>query len=154
YPPLFWQSSAIGFIITLLVYFGRMRYPWLWINPVGFVLGGTSDAWFRAANVVAFVVVFLAVRVGGAEFYRKYLLRFAVGAFIGSYAAEFTARYIGRAGFLVLAKLLGIGQVAYVNLFSGPGLIVPVFFFGLPIAAIIVPRLMERKKQIEKTASQ
>jgi hypothetical protein len=151
-PPLFWQSSAIGFVLTLLTYWARSHYPWLWLNPIGFVLGGTSDTWFRAAMVTALVVKLIVVRIGGTEAYTKYLQRFAVGAFVSSYAAEFLARYVAGRGLYFWLRLAGTPPASpWINLFAGFGLIVPVLFFALPIAALIVPRIRER---VEKKKSE
>jgi len=146
-PPLFWQSSAIGLVITLLVYFARMRYPWLWINPIGFILGGTADTWFRAAAIVGFVIVFIVTKIGGAEAYKKYLVPFAVGAFVSSYAAELTARLVSGRGVYYWNKLLGIEVPQRFNFFGGVTLIIPILFFALPIAGIVVPYIWEKRKQ-------
>jgi len=142
--PLFWQSAGIGFVITVAIYFARLRFPWLWINPIGFLL--LPNSWWVFATLAAFVIKFIVIRIGGTDAYNKYLLPFAIGAFVGRYTGMYFIRWIARGGVSWYIWMSGGDAPLFTNLLGGWPLIPVILYFALPIAALIAPPLLERRQ--------
>lgn len=103
-PWAYW--AVLGFILSGVLIFLRMRFAWWPLDPVGLVF--VSSPWqlmFGGLYFAAFgawVVKFLVIRLGGAKFYEQYALPFNVGMsagwlmvimFIGQIVAPFKYFY-------------------------------------------------------------
>ncbi|RLE81408.1 MAG: hypothetical protein DRJ52_04250 [Thermoprotei archaeon] len=65
-----------GIIMVFAIIWLRLRFPWFFINPVGLLW---QHPWWLGATMLAFVIKYVVIKVGGAEAYEKYLIPFAVG---------------------------------------------------------------------------
>lgn len=72
-----------GTIITLVLLFLRLRFPWFFFNPVGIALGANAFVWLMGTAIIALIVKLLVIKIGGAAAYEKYLAPFAAGWAIG-----------------------------------------------------------------------
>ena len=73
---------------TLLLTLVRQGLPGFWFHPIGFILGSSHLLEFSWGSMaVAWLVKFVSLKVGGAEFYRRKLVPIAVGVFLGALAS-------------------------------------------------------------------
>ncbi len=81
-----WNTVQVGWffggiVLVLAMIFMRLRYPWFFLNPVGLLW---QHPWWLGATMLAFVIKFLVIRIGGAGAYEKYIVPLAVGWAFGS----------------------------------------------------------------------
>jgi len=65
-----------GIIMVFAIIWLRLRFPWFFLNPVGLLW---QHPWWLGATMLAFVIKYIVIKVGGAQAYEKYLIPFAVG---------------------------------------------------------------------------
>jgi len=80
-----WAMMIVGFIITLLVYFGRGRGISIfnWISPMGIVLCGIVGIGLWVPAIIALIVQTLAIRIGGRRLYQEKIVPIGVGLVMG-----------------------------------------------------------------------
>lgn len=84
-----WQPSTwsylyggVGAIILTII---RQLAPGFWFHPIGFILGSSHHAsaiWGSA--LLAWLIKWACLKLGGAQFYRQKLVPFAVGIFLAA----------------------------------------------------------------------
>jgi len=84
--PDYYLWFAGGMILIFVLEFLRTRFTWFFFNPMGVVFGvGGPALWFYGGNVlVAFVLKWLTLKVGGADAYKKVGVTSASGLLLGS----------------------------------------------------------------------
>jgi len=79
-----WPSIIGGFLTATVLYILRMRFAWFPLNPLGIYLGGVGP-WFPAGSacIIAYVLKYITLKVGGTRLYEDTGVPLAVGAFMG-----------------------------------------------------------------------
>jgi len=78
-------AAAIGFLVAVLLFIARARIggPFHYVSVAGLVSYQVTCALSWFPYLVAFIVQRIALRIGGAEFYNKKIIPFAVGLVLG-----------------------------------------------------------------------
>jgi len=76
-----WIWVAFGVVLTFVLNFLRLMYPWFWLSPVGFVCGAWIAGWGMELGsfVLAFVLKTLTIKFGGAKAYDNMYIPGIVG---------------------------------------------------------------------------
>jgi len=76
-----WIWVAFGVVLTFVLNFLRLSYPWFWLSPVGFVCGAWIAGWGTdlASFALAFVLKALTIKFGGAKAYDNMYVPAIVG---------------------------------------------------------------------------
>ncbi|MEM1829350.1 MAG: DUF6785 family protein [Thermofilaceae archaeon] len=80
-PPPIPLTEEIGYvaaavIFTFLVYWARLRFPWFFLNPIGMMV---LPHWWWPTWLVAFLLKFIVIKIGGARLHDKYVIPFSAG---------------------------------------------------------------------------
>ena len=78
-----WGYMIGGIIFVMLVYTLRLRYTWFFINPVGMM---ALPHWWWPTWLIAFVIKYLVLKIGGARLHERYVIPFSAG-FCAGYGA-------------------------------------------------------------------
>ncbi|RLE94318.1 MAG: hypothetical protein DRN04_04010 [Thermoprotei archaeon] len=70
-----------GIVMVFAIMWLRLRFPWFFLNPVGMLW---QHPWWLGATMLAFVIKYIVIKVGGAQANEKYLIPFATGWAFGS----------------------------------------------------------------------
>jgi len=72
-----------GFIAVAVIYFVRGRWPWFRVSAAGAALyfSGFTSSYFFIPYLLALIVKYLAVKVGGVDFFTKKIQPLALGFF-------------------------------------------------------------------------
>jgi len=79
-------AAMVGFVVTMLLSFARMRFIWWPIHPIGYLFsGGMYITWTGAWScfLVAWITKWLTLRIGGSKAYEEYGVPFVAGALVG-----------------------------------------------------------------------
>ncbi|MFX0202835.1 MAG: DUF6785 family protein [Candidatus Hodarchaeota archaeon] len=87
-------TMAIGFLIIVTTYFLRGRFTWFLVGPAGIALGALLGYQIWVSWLVALLIKYLVIRVGGMKMYKEKALPF----FIGSLFAWFIVVFFGDLG--------------------------------------------------------
>jgi len=77
-----WIYIVIGIIVALICYELRARFAWFFINPSAFIAMGVLNSWWYN-TVIALVLKYLTLKIGGSKAYENYGVPLAVGYTIG-----------------------------------------------------------------------
>ena len=77
-----WGYIISSIIVVWICYMLRMRFPWFFINPSAFVAMSVLNSWW-INTVLAFVLKYITLKIGGARAYEEYGVPLAVGYTIG-----------------------------------------------------------------------
>ncbi|MCS7048695.1 MAG: hypothetical protein NZ483_05315 [Verrucomicrobiae bacterium] len=84
-----WQPSTWAYVFggagTVILTIIRQMAPGFWFHPIGFILGSShfaSAIWGSA--LLAWIIKWICLKLGGAQFYRQKLVPFAVGVFLAA----------------------------------------------------------------------
>lgn len=91
-------AMVVGIIVTSVMYFMRSRFGWFRVEPAGFFLGSFIPGMMPAA-IIAVVLKYLTVKVGGAEVYQRVGKPISVG-FLLAYGANWFLHHGLQALFL------------------------------------------------------
>ncbi len=86
YTPNTWDAVGkmlIGFVVVAGLTIGRERFPWLRISAAGLCLGVFGAQWLWSAFIVALIIKFLIMRVGGPELFKNKWKPLATGLLVG-----------------------------------------------------------------------
>jgi len=78
-------SAIIGIIAGAVLMFLRTTFAWFIINPIAVPLLSLLNFYTSFSAIVAFILKFLVVKIGGTKVYEEYGVPLAVGAFFGSF---------------------------------------------------------------------
>ena len=82
-----WYAVGVGAAVTLLLAFLRTRFVGFWLHPLGYVLANTYCAGMCWGSLlVAFVVKYVALKIGGPKLIREQMRPFFAGVFAGGVA--------------------------------------------------------------------
>jgi len=73
----------LGFIVGGLLIFARMKYPWLIISPVGIYLGCYWSVSVLPTIVIAAILKYLTIKIGGSKGYYEVGIPIATGLIVG-----------------------------------------------------------------------
>jgi len=75
-----------GIILIFVLEFLRARFTWFFFNPIGVVFGvGGPAHWFYGGNmIIAFILKWFTLKIGGADAYNKVGVTAASGLLLGS----------------------------------------------------------------------
>jgi len=76
-------KMVIGIVVIAAVTMARERLPWLRVSAAGLVLGLFGSDWFWAPFIVALVIKYILMRVGGTELFLNKWKPLAVGLIVG-----------------------------------------------------------------------
>ena len=79
--PYNWTLFITGILFTLGCFFARARWPWFILNPIG--IFGAYGYWFWPNALVALILKYLTLKIGGTELYYKIGIPLAVGFIVG-----------------------------------------------------------------------
>jgi hypothetical protein len=101
-----WLYIISGVVVVLACYYLRARYAWFFINPSAFVAMYVLNSWWYN-TVIALVLKYLTLKIGGSKAYESYGVPLAVGYTVG-YGLGLVV--IGGLAFFLIAlpKLLGV----------------------------------------------
>lgn len=83
YPAHMVSYFIIGFLVVAVLYYMRGRFPWFIVGPAGFILGFLCGQEVWAAFLVALLIKYLAMRVGGVELLNKKVQPLFIGLLAG-----------------------------------------------------------------------
>ena len=79
-----WGKVGIGVLVSLLLTFLRVKYPWFRISAAGLALGSTSmGPMIWTAFLVALIIKQLIFRIGGAKLYLEKIRPLCIGLVAG-----------------------------------------------------------------------
>lgn len=84
---------VIGIAIVVGLMMARERYPWLRISAAGIILGLAFGMKFWGAFIVALLIKYVALRIGGVQLYEEKVKPIMIGFFYG-WALETMIRWI------------------------------------------------------------
>ncbi|MEM2303099.1 MAG: DUF6784 domain-containing protein, partial [Candidatus Bathyarchaeia archaeon] len=93
-----WIPAIIGFIVTVLLYFLRLRFVWWPLHPMGFLISGAArEVWTGAwtSFLGAWVLKFITLRIGGSKAYEEYGIPAAAGVLAGFVMAAVIGVIVG-----------------------------------------------------------
>jgi len=80
-----YATAAAGFILGLVFYLTRMRYPGAILNPYGLLLSmGSMYIMSMVELIIAVVLKWLTMRIGGVSLYESKIVPLAVGLIFGT----------------------------------------------------------------------
>ncbi|MHA2297737.1 MAG: DUF6785 family protein [Candidatus Hodarchaeales archaeon] len=80
-----WGQAIMGAVFAIGLNILRLSRPWLPLNPIaGPILLSLRGGYWWLPIVIAYIVKYLVVRIGGTRAYTQYLLPAAVGYLIGT----------------------------------------------------------------------
>jgi len=84
YPTAGLISAGVGSLMTLVLTFLRLRFAGFWLHPIGYILGNTYFTYMVWGSLlVAWVVKWVALRIGGPRLVREKMTSFFAGVFVG-----------------------------------------------------------------------
>jgi len=72
-----------GALLSILMYMARMRFPWFFLNPSGLILLGAAPNLGVFAAILALVLKYIILRVGGTKLFENSAIPFVVGFLVG-----------------------------------------------------------------------
>jgi hypothetical protein len=93
-----WIPVITGFIVTVLLYFLRMRFVWWPLHPMGFLISGAArEVWTGAwtSFLGAWALKFITLRIGGSKAYEEYGIPTAAGVLAGFVLAAIIGVIVG-----------------------------------------------------------
>lgn len=80
-------KAAIGVVVVVGLTFARERFPWLRISAAGILLGALGGMKFWAPFIVAVVIKYVTLKVGGIRLYEEKVKPLMVGFLYGFFLA-------------------------------------------------------------------
>gem|GEM_PF-334096 len=90
------KGIGIGFVLTLFFAFLRQTFMWFPLHPLGYVVAGSHFGyvfWFTC--LLAWIIRFVTLRIGGAHSIRRGLVPFSVGMFLACIASIIIFEIVG-----------------------------------------------------------
>jgi hypothetical protein len=87
--PPYWINFSAGIILTGILWFLRLRYPWFWLNPIGIVIPSVvwpPGPW--SCFFFAWILKFVTFKIGGSKLYEK-IVPVMIGLIIGAFLMIF-----------------------------------------------------------------
>ena len=72
-----------GAVMAILMYMARMRFPWFFLNPGGLILLGAAPNLGVFAAILALVIKYIVLRVGGTRLFENNLVPAVAGFLVG-----------------------------------------------------------------------
>jgi hypothetical protein len=97
-------AGVEGFIIVLSLFYLHSRYVWWPIHPMGFLLsGGMYIVWTGVwtSFLVAWVLKYLTLRIGGSKAYEQYGVPFVGGTLLGLVMTVLVGIIVGTVRFFI-----------------------------------------------------
>ncbi|MHA2032284.1 MAG: DUF6785 family protein, partial [Candidatus Kariarchaeaceae archaeon] len=80
-----WGQAIMGVVFAIGLNIIRLTSPWLPLNPIAApILLSLRGGYWWLPILIAYILKFIVVRIGGTRAYTQYLLPFAVGYLIGT----------------------------------------------------------------------
>jgi len=72
-----------GALLAIVMYIGRMKFPWFFLNPSGLILLGAAPNLGVFAAILALAIKYVILRVGGTKLFENSAVPFVVGFLVG-----------------------------------------------------------------------
>jgi len=72
-----------GALLAIVLYIGRMSFPWFFLNPSGLILLGAAPNLAVFSAIIALVIKYVVLRVGGTKLFENSAVPFVVGFLVG-----------------------------------------------------------------------
>ncbi len=77
-------SIIIGTVLGIIFMFLRTTFPWFYINPIGIPLLTIFNFYVSLSAIIALILKYLVLKIGGSKIYNQYGIPFFIGLFFGS----------------------------------------------------------------------
>lgn len=97
-------AAIAGFIIVISLFYLHSRFVWWPIHPMGFLLsGGMYIVWTGVwtSFLVAWVLKYLTLRIGGSKAYEQYAVPFVGGTLVGLVLTVLVGVIVGTVRFFI-----------------------------------------------------
>ena len=111
-----WSLMIAATVFTFALLMLRMRYAWLFLNPVGMMV---LPHWWWPTWLVAFLIKYITIRVAGARFHERYVLPFSAGYCAGYGAFVIISAFIAFFTFAVPEFSSRVAGAIIVHLIKG-----------------------------------
>jgi len=78
-------KTAIGVVLVVALSLARERLPWLRISAAGIILGMAYGMKFWAPFIVALIIKYIVLRIGGVRLFEEKVKPIMIGLFYGSF---------------------------------------------------------------------
>jgi hypothetical protein len=72
-----------GALLAIVMFIARMKFPWFFLNPTGLIVVGAAPELSVFAAIIALVIKYVVLRVGGSKLFENSAVPFVVGFLVG-----------------------------------------------------------------------